>query len=266
MVAESKTKNGRSVFFTFIVCLSVLMSLFVCKQTTAIPADDFVPFVIPAKPNTESPIAIPSYEPIGTTSSRLVVRSNHFYCGDKRVRLWGVNLSFGANLPQHEDAAYIAARLAAAGVNAVRCHHMDTSRWPRGLWNAEDGKNISLEAFDRLDYFIDQLARHGIWVNINLHVGREHSRYLGLPETNRNYDKISNIFTPALIDAQKQYARDLLTHVNRYRDVRYVDDPAVAIVEITNENSFLCGEVTRPYGRCRNIMRISCRTGSMLTL
>jgi len=114
---------------------------------------------------------------------------------------------------------------------------MDTSRWPRGLWNAEDGKSITPEALDRLDYFIDQLARYGIWVNINFHVGRAHSQYLGLPETNRNYDKISNIFTPALIDAQKQYARDLLTHVNRYRKVRYADDPAVAIVEITNENS-----------------------------
>ncbi|MFQ6034952.1 MAG: carbohydrate binding domain-containing protein [Sedimentisphaerales bacterium] len=235
MSAESKAKNRKSDFFTFTICLSVLMSLFVCKQTAA---DSFVPFVIPAKPSAESPIAVTSYEPIGTASSRLVVRSNHFYCGNKRVRLWGVNLSFGANLPRHEDAAYIAARLAAAGVNAVRCHHMDTARWPRGLWNAEDGKSISSEALDRLDFFLDQLARHGIWVNINLHVGREHSQYLGLPETNRNYDKISNIFTPALIDAQKQYARDLLTHVNRYRKVRYADDPAVAIVEITNENSF----------------------------
>ena len=213
----------------------ITMGLLAC---TSAAAEDFVPFVIPARPNPDSPIAYPSSQPIKTDTDRLVVRSGHFYGGGQRVRLWGVNLSFGANLPRREDAPHIAARLSAAGVNAVRCHHMDSARWPRGLWNARDGKSIAPEALDRLDYFIDQLARHGICVNINLHVGRVHSQFLGLPKTNRQYDKISNIFTPALIDAQKQYARELLTHVNRYRKVRYADDPAVAIVEITNENSF----------------------------
>ena len=63
-------------------------------------AGDFVPFVIPAKPNPGSPIAAPSGEPFGRDSERLVVRSGHFSRHDKRVRLWGVNLSFGANFPR----------------------------------------------------------------------------------------------------------------------------------------------------------------------
>jgi len=199
---------------------------------------DLVPFVIPARPNPDSLIAAPAAKPIETDSPRLAARSGHFFLGDDRVRLWGVNLSFGANFPTQEAAPHVAARLAAAGVNTIRCHHMDTSRWPRGIWNAKDGIGLSSEALDRLDFFIDQLARRGIYVNINLHVGREHSKYLGLPETGRSYDKVTNIFTPALIDAQKKYARDLLDHVNKYRNVRYADDPAIAIVEITNENSF----------------------------
>ena len=90
--------------------------------------------MIPAKPNTSSSIAVTSFEPILTGSDRLRADGGHFYRAGERVRLWGVNLSFGANLPTHEDAPYIAARLAAAGVNSIRCHHMDTSRWPRGLW------------------------------------------------------------------------------------------------------------------------------------
>jgi hypothetical protein len=214
------------------------LSVLVFCISAAVGADSFVPFVIPAKTDKDSQIAAPAGEPIRTDAGRLVVRSGHFYRGDERVRLWGVNLSFGANFPKHEDARCVAERLAAGGVNAIRCHHMDTAHWPRGIWDSKDGKIISADALDRLDYFIDQLARRGIFVNINLHVGREHSRYLGLPKTNRGYDKISNIFTPALIDAQKKYARELLTHVNKYRKVRYADDPAVAIVEITNENSF----------------------------
>ena len=211
--------------------------LLICSVASSGSAE-FVPFVIPARPDPNSLIAVTSYEPILIDSDRLLVDGAHFYRAGKRVRLWGVNLSFGANLPTHEDAPYITARLAAAGVNTVRCHHLDTSRWPRGIWNAADGKDIAPEALDRLDFFINQLALHGIFVNFNLHVGRAHSEYLGLPETNRGYDKISNIFTPELIDAQRDYARQMLSHVNPYRSVRYADDPAVAIVEITNENSF----------------------------
>jgi hypothetical protein len=116
---------------------------------------------------------------------------------------------------------------------------MDTARWPRGIWNAQDGKTIEPQALDRLDFFINELAQRGIFVNLNLHVGRAHSQYLGLPRGNTDYDKITGIFTPALIEAQKQYAKDLLTHVNPYRGgVCYADDPAVAFVEITNEDSF----------------------------
>ncbi|MGB2865376.1 MAG: hypothetical protein WBC05_18750 [Sedimentisphaerales bacterium] len=216
----------------------LIFSLLICTLTCNSVAAEFVPFVIPARPDANSPIAVTSYEPILIDSDRLKADSGHLYRAGKRVRLWGVNLSFGANLPTHEDAPYIAARLAAVGVNTVRCHHLDTSRWPRGIWNAADGKDIAPEALDRLDFFINQLALHGICVNLNLHVGRAHSEYIGLPETNRGYDKISNIFTPALVDAQKDYARQMLTHVNPYRGIRYADDPAVAIFEVTNENSF----------------------------
>ncbi|MCH8194203.1 MAG: carbohydrate binding domain-containing protein, partial [Planctomycetes bacterium] len=106
---------------------------------------------------------------------------------------------------------------------------------------------------DRLDYFIDQLARRGIYANLNLHVGRAHSHYLDVPPLEHNYDKVYTLFAPALVKAQRDYARALLTHVNVYRRVRYADDPAVAFVEITNENSFFMwdGDQTlrslRPY-------------------
>jgi len=236
--ARIKSKYiGQLMVFAFLFCTLA------CNRAMA----DFVPFVIPAKPNPDSPVAVTSYEPLLTDGDRLVVNSGHFYRSGKRIRLWGVNLSFGANLPTHEDAPYIAARMAAAGVNTVRCHHLDTSRWPRGIWDA-DGKDISAEALDRLDFFINQLALHGIYVDLNLHVGRAHSEYLGLPKTNGQYDKIFDIFTPELIDAQKDYARKMLSHVNPYRGVSYPNDPAVAIVEITNEDSFFmwsCDETLR---------------------
>jgi len=143
-VHESTRKKYAMQFFIFVL----LICTFACSEAAA----EFVPFVIPAKSDANSPIAVTSYEPILTDSDRLLADSGHFYRAGKRVRLWGVNLSFGANLPTHEDAPFVAARLAAAGVNTIRCHHLDTSRWPRGIWNAADGKDISPEALDRLDF------------------------------------------------------------------------------------------------------------------
>jgi len=217
--------------FSWITTLLLLVGL--------VQAQDFVPFVIPVEPNLQSPMAVTSYEPIDVNSERLQVRNSHFWRDDAAVRLWGVNLSFAANFPLHQDAVRLAARMAAAGVNSVRCHHMDTSLWPNGIWDSKDPTRLSAEALDRLDFFINELAKRGVFVNINLHVGRAHSQYLHLEQANTDYDKIVGIFTPALVAAQRQYARNLLTHKNSYRgSVRYADDPAVALVEITNEDSF----------------------------
>jgi hypothetical protein len=212
------------------------MAACLCLAGSIAGAQEFVPFVIPARPNPDSLIAYKP-DPITGEADRLAVRSGHFARGGERVRLWGVNLSFGANLPTHADAEHVAARLAAAGVNTVRLHHLDTARYPRGWWTAKDGRTIAPEAFDKLDYFIDQLARNGIYVNLNLHVGRAHSEYIGLPKSNTSYDKITGIFTPELVEAQKAFAREVLEHVNAYRKLSYAADPAIAIVEITNEDS-----------------------------
>ena len=201
-------------------------------------ADSFVPFVIPADVNPKSQIAFRG-APIAVDSPRVAATNGHFHAGEKRIRIWGVNLCFGACFPTHKDAQRVAARLEAFGINSVRFHHMDYSPFPRGIWDPADPATLSSEALDRLDYFLDQLARRGIYANLNLHVSRVHSRVLGLPDTSAtgNFDKMVDLFTPALIEAQKRYARDLLTHVSKYRKVRYADDPAVAFVEITNEDS-----------------------------
>ena len=199
-------------------------------------AQEMAPFVIPMTPNEKSAIAFGS-SPIAVDGPRLAASDGHFMLRQERVRIWGVNMCFGADFPTHADAERIAARLAAGGVNSVRFHHMDTQAWPGGILDPKDPLKLHPEAVERLDYFIDQLARRGIWANVNLHVGRGPARALGLPPSGESFDKMVGLFVPALIDAQKQYARDILTHVNAYRKVRYADDPAVGFVEITNEDS-----------------------------
>jgi hypothetical protein len=206
----------------------------------AAETEGMVPFVIPTTPNPKSLAAVRAGEALAVDAKRVEARDGHFWRDGKRYRVWGVNICFGAAFPTHADAERVAERLAQAGINSVRLHHMDCHPFPNGIWGPKGEMELSAEALDRLDYFIDQLARHGVCANVNLHVSRTHSKFLGLPREGEmpDYDKVIGIFTPKLVEAQRKYARDLLTHVNAYRKVRYADDPAVAFVEITNEDSF----------------------------
>ncbi len=56
--------------------------------------------------------------------------------------------------------------------------------------------------------------------------------------------------TRRFIAAEKQYARDFLGHVNPYTGKPYTEEPAVAFVEIINENGILCAW---PRGRIKKL-------------
>ncbi len=212
--------------------LSSLLFLFALSNSTG--SADMVPFVIPARQEPNSVLAVQN-EPVGT--ERITVDGDHFALNGEHIKIWGVNITFSGLFPSHQDAPMAAERLAAAGINSVRFHHLDTLNYPQGIWDPDDPMSFDPEALDRLDYFINELARRGIYINMNLHVGRKHSNYLGLPDPTTDYDKMVGIFTSQLIDAQKGYAQDLLGHYNPYRGMTYSEDPAIAFVEITNEDS-----------------------------
>jgi len=235
-MAIPTARQKRTLSFNRSVALGVLALLVPFSSLADGPSDSFVPFVIPARTNPESPLTMAT-QPIPSDGPRVEIRDGHFVRDGNPFRAWGVNFSFGANLPDENDARDTAARLAAAGVNSVRIHHLDTRPYSEGIWD-KDGKSIAEEALARLDRLITELAEQGIVVNLNLHVGHAHSHALGLPEPNTDFDKIVGIFTPELIAAQKDYARELLTHANPLRGRTYADDPAVAFVEISNEDSF----------------------------
>ncbi|MCY2953325.1 MAG: carbohydrate binding domain-containing protein [Planctomycetota bacterium] len=172
------------------------------------------------------------------------VRNAHFYTGPNHLRFWGVNIAFSGCFPTHTQADAAALRLARFGFNAVRFHHMDMQPFPNGLFTDRTLDKLAPEALDRLDYFIAALKKQGLYSNLNLHVSRWYSRAHNWPNSNQlpEFDKMLDIFHPELIAAQKQFARDLLHHTNPYTNTRLADEPAVAIVEINNEDTlFLWG-------------------------
>lgn len=198
--------------------------------------DGMVPFVLPwndaSASVTDMSGLIP--RPAGKHGP-ILVKDGHFYAGAARIRFFGVNLCFGANFLGHEAAEQMAARMAKFGINCVRFHHMDTADSPNGLLKA-DRRTIDPERLERLDYLIAMLKERGIYADLNLHVGRRYPNRPEWPGQPGYFKGIDNV-DPAMIRDQMRYARDLLHHLNPYTKRRYADEPAVAIVEINNENA-----------------------------
>ncbi len=169
-------------------------------------------------------------------SGFIIAKDGHLRAGDRRIRLLGVNLCFDANFPEHAEADQIAPRMARFGINCVRFHHMDTSAAPRGLLQA-DRRTIDPAQLERLDYLVSRLKANGIYSDLNLHVGRN---FPDLPTVDRlSFDKALDHFVPQMIKSQREYARDLLTHVNPYTGNSYANEPAVALIEISNEDGLI---------------------------
>ena len=169
------------------------------------------------------------------------VADGHFATDKGRIRFWGTNTCFDANFHDKATADRMADRLARFGTNCVRLHHMDM----HNIWGGNNAKSMmTLDPvqLDKLDYYVAALKKRGIYINLNLHVSRTLDERDGFPPlANRpSHDKgIDNYYRP-LIDANKKYAKDLLEHVNPYTGNAYKDEPAVAMIEINNENSIVC--------------------------
>ncbi len=173
----------------------------------------------------------------------------HLVTGDgKRIRFWGVNVTDWSKgsvmVPSKEDSPLWAATLARFGVNCVRFQFLDLPT-PRGLIDGkrDDTRALDPEAFDREDFFIAELEKRGIYVDFNLLVGRPFKAGDGV----QDYQKIRegakgiSLYDPRIIELQKEYARQLLAHYNPYTKSEYRNDPAVAMVEINNENALWVG-------------------------
>ncbi len=176
------------------------------------------------------------------------IQGGHFVKpGGQRIRFWGVHVTDWSRgsvlLPSHEDAALYAATLARYGVNMVRLHFLDLPA-PRGIIDStrNDSRSFDAQQLDRLDYEIAEFKKRGIYVDLNLNVGRSYKSADGV----RDFDKIQwgkglTLFDPRLIELEKEYAKNLLTHVNPYTGAEYRNESAIAIVELLNENALYLG-------------------------
>lgn len=202
-------------------------------------------FFIDWKNNDGSPVDLSFLldKPAGT-SGNIIIKDGHLATPDgRRFRIWGVNLTAGACFPEKQDAQTVAKHLARYGINCVRFHFLD-SAWGTGrslfIQGSDNTQQFDTSQLDKLDYFVAQLKKHGIYSNFNLNVGRNFRKddgvadwqYIGLA-------KAITIFDKRVIELEKDYSRRLLCHVNPYTKNEYRQEPALAIVELLNENSLI---------------------------
>jgi hypothetical protein len=160
------------------------------------------------------------------------VKDGHFYNDKGRFQIAGINNVYEANFPSHEYADVMALRLARFGFNCVRLHHCDE----KGFW-AGNKTLLDEKKLDLFDYNVAALKKQGIYVNINLHCSRFLGHNEGVIPTGVLFDKGIDNFNPTIRDLNKKFASDLLNHVNPYTGNAYKNEPAVALIEINNENS-----------------------------
>ncbi|CAN5416481.1 hypothetical protein BH11ARM2_BH11ARM2_15430 [soil metagenome] len=212
-------------------------------------AKDSFPFVLPwddAPDKSAIDVSFLNAMPAGK-NGWIVAKDGHFVeeRTGKRVRFFGTNLAARGAFPGKEDAPKIAGRLAKLGVNIVRLHHLQNN-WDLdggSVWKKDKAYlEVDPVQLDKLDFFVSELKKRGIYVNVNLQTSRNYLPEMGFPASVtqlKDYAKKIDKVDDRMIALQKQYAHDLLNRVNPYTKLRYADDPAVMVVEINNENSLV---------------------------
>ena len=116
--------------------------------------------------------------------------------------------------------------------------------------NKPNTMNFDPVSIDRLDYLIYCLKQEGIYVYMDLLTYRRFKAGDGLEDASHLGDaaKPYSTFNRRLIELQKKYNYDIWTHINPYTGLAYKDDPAIVLVEVTNESDLFTQMATlEPY-------------------
>jgi hypothetical protein len=205
-----------------------------------------VPWVLPWNDSSPGVTDFSGLNPPVGPDRVAVDADGHFVANGKPVRFLGFNFAGNSPFMPTNQAEVVAARLAKFGVNVIRFHHMDSS-WAYGgglvAYRPSSSTNLNPAQLERLHYIVSRLKAHGIYSDINLLVGREYRAGDGLgPEVTRMDWKDAHIlgfFDDRALALQQDYATKLLAPRNPFTGLPLARDPAVAFVEIINENGII---------------------------
>ncbi len=166
------------------------------------------------------------------------------------VRFWGGNIAAYAIFADKEHIRAQAKRIAQLGYNLMRIHHHDSMGWVGRTVidkNRADSQHLDAEVMDRLDYWIKCLRDEGVYVWLDLHVGRlfKEGDHIGagFAEMQRRSKRDGGAegkgfcyFNERIEQLMKDFNARYMSHLNKYTSLAYKDDPAIMGLLITNEN------------------------------
>lgn len=202
---------------------------------TFTPTNDTGPSVIGMEPWTDAPAG---------SHGVVQAKDDHFSFADGTpVKFWGSNLAYGGQCaPEHAQADLTAARFAKYGINCVRMHKFTNPG--EGIGGPNSALDIDPAGLDKLDYMTAQLKKHGVYY------GWSHTYHFQLrpgdkaalanwqeahdAQNGDTYGLINGC--PDIQDLYIQMVVKYLTHKNPYTGLTYAQDPALAFLEVQNED------------------------------
>jgi hypothetical protein len=161
------------------------------------------------------------------------------------AKFWGVNNSYGGCAPDKSAAEAKAAHYAKYGVNCVRLHKWTGSGW-RGIGNPNDATEMTPEGLANLDNYLMELKKRGIYVGWSHIFGTDIEVQPGNRASLKAYDEIRGQrkgltyglvnFAPDVQDIYIQMTVKLLRHRSALTGLTYAEEPALAFIEMHNED------------------------------
>jgi hypothetical protein len=184
---------------------------------------------------------------------RIACQEDKLVYQGRPIKFWGINLCYRSCAPDKKLAEKRAAFYAKYGVNSVRLHkYADGPDWA-GIQSKDSFVQFDSAGLDCMDYQIAQFKKQGIYVLLSPIFGsqklgpgdRQYVPYLdefGKMDGNKNRVATPHSavqYAPELQDVQIRQMVNLMQHRNPYTGLSYAEDPAIAFIEIINEQSIL---------------------------
>lgn len=174
-------------------------------------------------------------------------------------RMFGVNSGSIENMPTYANAEYAAMTLAQNGINLLRVHALEGGAMGVDIDGKRTVKSDTSEIdplmLDRYHYYVAQLKKRGIYIWMDLHVGRQAfaDDGLRLPTSNDGYaNKL--FYTEAMKESAKRKIEQIMLPVNPYTGLSLAEDPCIVVASFCNETAVYEDKMSDPY--YRNLVKI----------
>jgi hypothetical protein len=168
---------------------------------------------------------------------RIVRQDDNLIYDGQPIKLWGLNVCYSSCAPEKELADRRAKFYAKYGINTVRLHkYADGPGWA-GIQSQDSFVEFDSESLDRMDYFVAQLKKRGIYVLLSstfgVKLGPKDRKYVPyMDEFGKGRNRVSTghgsvFLSRELQDLQIRQIVKILEHRSPYTGLTYAEDPAI---------------------------------------